>query len=214
MGGTSMQAGEMGAQAGAVGLGDVPAQVQQGTVFYNSAVEGSRNSFHELIDGLLYDITDVSNSDLVSMRHTGANGAISIYGITFAADLQKTVLRNAWRNPLSANEVMAIAYVLLQKNENTARGTTGHIYDVSFTQSIFDNIIGHSVTYSVSVTSDQSCPGANCIPGSPSTCVLEHTLHEIELWYRSRNAVMDALGFTANERQWVEHTIWGFENLL
>jgi hypothetical protein len=205
------------AYTGSVGLDDVSAQYEQGVAFYNNAIANSRAGFDSIIDALYYDEDDLPNSDLVSMQLTRADGSVTNYSMGFASDGQRTLLRNAWNFPLSANEIIAIAYVWLQSEANTAQGTRGMIYSVTLTQDVFDTIIAHGAAYSENIISGVSCTGQNCVPADPpdpAACDAAHTFHGIGLRFYSRDAVMDALDFTDYDRLWVDATIWGYDDLF
>jgi hypothetical protein len=108
------------------------------------------------------------------------------------------------QNLLGVNDTIAIAYVLLQKRANETAGTTNQTYSVTFTQAIFDEIIALSVSYNTTIYSNQTCPGANCVPATddtPATCNGNHSLHAIGFWYHNADTVMTSLGFTAADRQ-------------
>jgi len=107
--------------------------------------------------------------------------------------------------------------VLLQKRANETNSTVAQIYSVTYTQAIFDEIVALSVSYNTTVYTNQFCPGRDCTTGEDeegtySYCPRSHSLHAIGFWYHSRDEVMDALGFTASDKQWVSLTAAGFES--
>jgi predicted nucleic acid-binding Zn-ribbon protein len=201
---------------GAVGLGDVPTAYLQGVEFRNNAIDTARAEHNALVNA-------PSSNDLIYMEVTRPDGTIVQYSTGFATPAQKNVLNNApWTNPLNenllgVNDAIAIAYVLLQKRANEDNDTVNQIYDVVYTQAIFDEIIGLSVVSNSTVYPNQPCPGQNCQWdvddwGFYTYCNWNHNLHAVGVWYYNANTVMTSLGFTAHEREWVSLTIQGFES--
>jgi predicted nucleic acid-binding Zn-ribbon protein len=201
---------------GAVGLGDVPAAYMQGVEFRNNAIDTARAEHNALVNA-------ASSNDLIYMQVTRPDGTVVNYTTGFATPAQRNVLNNApWTNPLNenllgVNDTIAIAYVLLQKRANEENDTVNQIYDVAFTQAIFDEIIGLSVVSNSTVYPNQPCPGQNCQWdvddwGFYTYCDWNHNLHAVGVWYYDADTVMTALGFTEHETEWVSLTIQGFEN--
>jgi len=160
---------------------------------------------------------------LIFMQVTRPNGTVVNYNTAFASPWQTNFLKaQPWSYPLNenllgVNDTIAIAYVLLQKRANEANGTVNQIYDVTYTQAIFDEVIGLSVTYNSTIYGNQPCPNQNCRTGTDeygtyTYCNWNHNLHAIGLWFYNSNTVMTSLGFTAHEREWVSLTIQGFES--
>ncbi len=297
----------------AVGLVDIPGQYQNGLEFYDIAVSDQKAGFESIIDGIYYDYNHLSTSDLSYMRRKLADGTISTYERSFTPDTRKGGMKAAWFFTLDSSDVISIAYVYLEKEANAANGTENAIYEVTFTQDVFDIIIGKCVSYSDSVFNRQACPDRNCtekivvtenpdyaaaleannaaadayndwaevtnllyensqlentiardkhweyvvtpplnnwivtynrypttdnngedfldvlgteyeeanaiLESTPETietvtyvCNFEHDLHSIGLTFSSKDTVLNALGFTEAEKQWVELTKIGFEN--
>jgi hypothetical protein len=214
----SEQATTVVAAAGAIGLEDVTGQRQQGLEFFDNAVASSQSAFYDSVNTPVYTAGDLPNSDFVSLWLTRADGTPQYYATGYAWEGQKSNIRNAWNFPLSVDEVMAIAYVYLEKAANAANGTTGIIYPVIFTQTLFDEIIALCAAHSSNIYTNQTCPASNCIPAAPpdnpnASCAGAHSMHNVELRFHSIDDVMDALGFTDFDRQWLEATVWGFENI-
>jgi len=208
------------AATGAVGLGDVTGQYMSGVEFRNTSIDSERNAVNALIDATSYNGSNLPNSDLIFMQITRPDNTVIQYQTAFAAPWQTGMLQAMpWSFPnnqslLDVNDTIAIAYVLLQQRANTANGTSGVIYSVTFTQAVFDEIMGLSVSYNSTIYHNQTCPNANCVPATdddPATCDSNHDLHAIGFWYHSADTVMSALGFTAADRQWVTLTAAGFE---
>ena len=147
---------------GAVGLGDVKAQYEQGIQFYNIALRGNRDAFYAIIDGMRYNYNDLGNSDLVYMEKTNDEGGKTFFQKAYADDSRKQSLKNAWECKLTEMEIISIAYVYAEKKVNDSNGTSGEIYDVAFTQDLFNEIINKCVNYSNTVYQNQPCMTENC----------------------------------------------------
>lgn len=156
------------AQASAAGLGDVPAQYQEAIGFFDTAIENKRNDFCGIIDSLYYDYNDLTYSDLAYMERTAADLSTTIYDKSFAVDSRKNDLKAAFDIQLTEREAIAIAYVYLEKQKNDENGTQGGIYEVTYTQEVFDEIVAECIRYTDTVYSGQLCPDQNC------------TLHQID----------------------------------
>ena len=150
------------AQAGAAGLVDVPAQYQSGVEFYNTAINNKRNEFYNLIDSMYYNTDDLTHSDLSYMERTAADGGKTIYEKSFSTDDRKDTLKSAFDFSLSEKEIIAIAYVYLEKQKNDSNNTERGIYEVSFTQEVFDEIIAKCVMFTDTTYANQECPTRIC----------------------------------------------------
>ena len=150
------------AQAGAAGLVDVPAQYQNGIEYYNTAINNKRNEFNSLIDSMYYNNNDLTHSDLSYMERTTANGSKTKYEKSFATDERKNTLKSAFDFTLSEREIIAIAYVYLEKQKNDANNTERGIYEVEFTQEVFDEIIAKCVMFTDTTYANQECPTKIC----------------------------------------------------
>lgn len=150
------------ARTEAVGLVNVSEQYQEAENFFNIAVQSQKDAFYELIDGLYYSYDDLTHSNLVYMERTTADGDKAIYQTSFATDSRKNTLKSAW--DFSADDVrgiIAVAYVYLEKQENIAHGTTDAIYEVTYTQEVFDMLTEKYVNFNDSVYGGQTC-GTGC----------------------------------------------------
>lgn len=290
VGGASAASSNALAHGNAAGLVDVPDQYQAGVGFFNTAVQKKRDAFYALIDGMYYNYSDLTHSDLCYMVCTKVSGATATYDKSYATDGRKTMLKSEWIfNSLTELEANAIAYVYLEKKENDAHGTEGGIYEVTYTQDVFDEIIEKCVTFNDSIYPGQDCPPQNCtevpnpawtaandavilsadqfndwmavcgqLPTDPNAanwwivkynryptnlnnnggdfldvlgaeyeanvhyrdslpltirvCQHSHNLHSIGLWYYDKEYVMNALGFSDNDKQWESLTEMGFVN--
>ena len=176
---------------GAVGLGDVPTQYEQGTELLDTAAQNARNGFNALVDAARYlgstklnPPGELAHSDLIFLRVRKANGTVTNYETAFAAPWQKGYLKGvAWDAHFPKNEILAIAYVLLQKNENTAKGTTGQIYMIEYSLPVFEQIIALMVEYNSTITHNRPCPERDCttvmIP-NPAYVELEGQIADLE----------------------------------
>ena len=161
-GGASATSSNAKAQGNAAGLVDVPNQYQNAVNFLDTAVQSRKDDFYTMIEELYYSYDDLTHSDLVYMEKTDASGGKTIYETGFAVDERKSILQSAW--DFSADDVrsiIAVAYVYLEKQENIVHGTHDGIYEVTYTQEVFDIIAEKCVNFNDSVYSGQSC-GTGC----------------------------------------------------
>lgn len=161
-GGASATSSNAKAQGSAAGLVDVPNQYQNALNFFDTAVQSRKDDFYTMIEELYYSYDDLTHSDLVYMEKTDASDGKTIYETGFAVDERKSILQSAW--DFSADDVrsiIAVAYVYLEKQENEAHGTHDGIYEVTYTQEVFDVIAEKCVNFNDSVYSGQSC-GTGC----------------------------------------------------
>ncbi|MBD5142325.1 MAG: hypothetical protein HDT22_01765 [Ruminococcus sp.] len=162
-GGASANISEQYAYSSAAGLVNVPEQYQNALDFFNTAVANRQEEFNSIIDNMYYDYNNLTESSLVYMERTLPE-PIVIYDKSFSIDERKATLKSAWDMDLTvtAKEAIAIAYVYLEKEKNTENHTEGGIYEVSYTQEVFDLILTKCVTFSNTVYSGQYCPDENC----------------------------------------------------
>lgn len=149
------------ARVNAAGLVDVPSQYQEGLEYLHTAIENQQNNFNSLIDSLYFDYDNLTYSDLVYMERT-LPLPIKKYETSFATDDRKNALKSEWNISLTERELLAIAYVYLENQENISKGTKYGIYQVSFNQEVFNTIIAKCVVYSDNVYNGQRCPDENC----------------------------------------------------
>lgn len=191
------------AKTNAAGLINVSEQYQNGVNFFNTSLGNLQNGFNGLIDSLYYNYDDLSNSELVYMERTIPDSPKTIYQTGFATDSQKQTLKSAWEFSLTQKEIIAIAYVYLEKLENQNNSTTGEIYQVSFTQAVFDEVLSKCVIYSDTVYTDQMCPTQDCmgkieiIDNPDYAPTLEAYNYSVDI-YNSWVEVVDALIYNSN----------------
>lgn len=150
------------AAIGAVGLVEVDAQYQNALNYFDVAIQSQKDAYYTLIDSLYYNYDDLTHSNLVYLERTDASGNKITYQTSFATDERKDTLKAAW--DFSADDMhgmIAIAYVYLEKQENEAHGTEGGIYEVTYTQEVFDLIAEQCVNFNDTVFAGQSC-GTGC----------------------------------------------------
>ncbi len=147
----------------ALGLA-VPAEdYADGALFYTAAMNDAKSGFEARIDALSYDADDLAHSDLVYFtRSSPGNPNAKLEHSELATDAIKTQIRNTWLPSLSEQEVLAIAYVYLQKQENDAQGTTGALYQVEYTQDVLNDVVGKLYAITETVHEKQQCPGKDC----------------------------------------------------
>lgn len=162
-GGASASISNAKAHANAVGLVNVPGQYQDALEYFNVAVQSRKDAFYALIDSMYYNYNDLTHSDLAYMERTDASGRKTPYETSFATDTRKDTLKSAW--DFSADDVrgiIAVAYVYLEKQENEVHGTEGGIYEVTYTQEVFDLIAEKCINFNDSIYGGQLCPQGNC----------------------------------------------------
>ena len=220
--------GAMVTASGAVGLGNVPESYQQGLTLLNNATTDSQAGFNDLVNAPQYLGNDLyngqlANSDLVFLRTTAMDGSINNYSTAFATDSQKAMLRNAWNLSLPENEILAIAYVLLQKRANEAGGTVGQVYNVDYTFDIFHEIISLIVTYHTTIHTNQLCPGQNCtieiyILPNPDYIALEaqiaQLIADIAYYQAQIDSIEPTIATMEADRDWYTDMVNYYNGLL
>ena len=210
MGANSAAGREMSTRAS--GLDNLSSQYAQGLALFNSALNSHKMGFEALVDGIYVGAR--SRTDVVYFEISRNTGDIERFPRTLATPPLKEGYKSMWNFPLTANEILAIAYVKLQKDANIEGGTDGFVYSVSYTWEVLTEVIENSAAYSSESSPEHLCPEINCttnLNGS-TTCGANHNLRAIGLWFFQMETVMNALRFTDFEKQWVRNTIWGFEN--
>ena len=162
-GGASASRSINNAYSSAAGLVNIPEQYQNALEYFNTAVENRQAEFDTVIDNMYYDYNNLPESSVVYMERTTPAPAV-IYEKSFSIDERKETLKSAWDMSLTITdkEAIAIAYVYLEKEKNTANHTEGGIYKISYTQEVFDLILTKCVTYSDAIYPEQYCPDKNC----------------------------------------------------
>ena len=255
------------AQASALGLGNVPTQYQEGLNLYHDALEARKNEFFQIIDSTYYSYEDIPNSNLLYMERFLEDGGQTIYAKSFASEERKFSLKAGWKFTITEKEMLAIAYVYLEKKANEAHHTENNIYSISYTYEAFEDLMEEFVKFTDSTYENQMCPSNNCakhtktvsnpdytnawnkrneaannynnatsdsdkeywggqyvywdgvVNDTPETkeetyyiCDKKHLLHSIGLQFYTKENVMDALGFTNYQKEWVSLTEQGFES--
>lgn len=129
--------------------------------YYRLACERNKGNFGSDIDGLYYSASDLKHSDLVYMERSVV-GAVTQYTRGFPTNQYKSTLKSAWTISVPEEEAIAIAYVYLQMQENTAHGTDQQIYQITYTQDIFNQIVDAAVQWSDTTYRNQTCAENNC----------------------------------------------------
>lgn len=129
--------------------------------FYRLACEQNKNNFSALIGGLYYDTANLRESDLVYMERNAA-GAVTQYTKGYPTDIWKATLISAWTISVPETEAIAIAYVYLQTQKNSEHGTVQQIYQIEYTQEIFNQIVDTAVQWSEAIYANQTCAACNC----------------------------------------------------
>lgn len=160
MGGASVQTGTQAVSyTQQIGIED--ADLDDAREFYRLACERNKGHFGALIDGLYFREDDRRRSDLVYMERSVA-GAITSYTRGFPTDTYKSRLKSAWTISVPEAEAIAIAFVYLQMQENSTHGTRQQIYQIEYTQDVFNEIVDNAVMWSDSTYANQTCTANNC----------------------------------------------------
>lgn len=147
----------------ALGLDDLAEDYADGVSFYSTAMNQAKSAFEAKIDALLYDETNLAHSDLVYFtRSSPGNPNAKLEHSELATDAIKTQIKDTWLPCLTEQEVLAIAYVYLQKQENDTQGTNGALYEVEYTQDVLNEVVGKLYAVTETVYEKQQCPGKDC----------------------------------------------------
>jgi hypothetical protein len=212
------------AYVSAAGLRIVKDEFRHGQELFHAAETAKHSDFRHMIRSAQYSDTR-SACDLIYMEKTYPNGTgsrdKSVFEVGFASDYYKEIMENAWHTGINETEVLAVAYIRLQKQINDSRHTQMQIYDVKYTPEVFAEILELCVRYSDTKTENVECPGADCDSYKEwywdddeedwdydyvDFCPHLHTLHCFGLAFFDKNDVMSALGFTQKEKEWEEMT--------
>ena len=142
-----------------VGIDDT--DLDEAREFYRLACERNKNNFSGLINGLYYDYSDLKHSDLVYMERD-VLGAVTSYTRGFPIPTWKNSLIAAWMISVPEEQAIAIAYVYLEMQENNAHGTQQQIYQITYTQDVFNEIVDAAVQWSDTTHANQQCAQNNC----------------------------------------------------
>lgn len=150
------------AATSAAGLIKVEEQYNKGVNYLNTAYNNVQNSFNGMIDSMYFNYDDLTNSDLVYMERSLSDSLQTTYETGFASDTYKSNLKASWNLSLDINEVLAITYVYLEKEQNTSHKTSLQIYEVTYTQAVLDLIISKYVLFTDTIYGGQKCPDGIC----------------------------------------------------
>lgn len=152
--------------------------------YYRIACDRNKGNFSTLINGLYYSASDLRRSDLVYMERSEV-GTVTQYTRGFAIPTWKASLINAWMISMPEEEAIAIAYVYLQMQENNTHGTQQQIYQITYTQDIFNQIVDAAVQWSDTTHANQQCAQNNCSE--------HHDSHPNPAYATAQQALTDAI---------------------
>lgn len=152
--------------------------------YYRIACDRNKGNFSTLINGLYYSASDLRRSDLVYMERSEV-GTVTQYTRGFAIPTWKASLINAWLISMPEEEAIAIAYVYLQMQENNTHGTQQQIYQITYTQDIFNQIVDAAVQWSDTTHANQQCAQNNCSE--------HHDSHPNPAYATAQQALTDAI---------------------
>ena len=152
----------LGAYMTMVGVEDIESRYPEAQGYFKTACDNSKAAFASKIDNLYFKDSDLEHSDLIYIKKDDC-GTITEYEKGFASDEYKATLKDAWSISLNEQDAIAIAYVYLEKMENDAKGTEMGIYNVAFTQEVFNMIVNTAVmTSEPTVFENQECNPPVC----------------------------------------------------
>ena len=138
---------------------DVSEILESGEEYFNRAAEKQKNEYDALIDSLYFNTGDVQHCDLLFAVATPSG----LNTDKVKADPQhKQAAKAIYDRSVSELEAIALVYIYLEKQENEANGTEYDIYEVEFTDEIFDELLDDMVSWSDKVFEKQECPEKNC----------------------------------------------------
>lgn len=210
---------------GAVGLVEVDEQYQAALAYFDAAIQSRKDAYYALIDSLYYNYEDLTHSDLAYLERINAEGNKTTYQTSFATGTRKDALKAAWNfTEEDMHGIIAVAYVYLEKLENEAHGTEGGIYEVTYTQEVFDLIAEKCVNFNDTVYAGQSC-GTGCtrhveVQHNPeydsAAAEVEHFLNAYTEWVdvlipllTTYNTIKDG---TAQTAYWNNMIQWRIDN--
>ena len=167
----------------AIGLVNVEEQYNNGKDFYNTALENRKNELSDIMNGLDYNSNDREKSDLLYYKRFDPTQII--YEKDFPTDARKQDIMNTWEHQFDDSEIvdfMAIAYVFLEKKKNEENNTQLNIYEVEFTQEVFDELIEICIPFSDTVNQNQECPNADCTQDREACKKWQEALNGINEW--------------------------------
>ena len=167
----------------AIGLVNVEEQYNNGKDYYNTALENRKNELSDILKKLDYDKNDREKSDLLYYKRFEPSQII--YEKDFPTDARKQDIMNTWEHQFDDSEIvdfMAIAYVFLEKKKNEENNTQLNIYEVEFTQEVFDELIEICIPFSDTVNQNQECPKADCTQDREARDKWQEALNGINEW--------------------------------
>jgi hypothetical protein len=206
--------GKRSAAAATSGLGNITTAHAQGMQFYNAAVTNRNTVFTTLVNLPAYRRRDLPSSDLIYWHFRRDREITQVSPMpdgVFATDEIRAFLISEGALLISANDVLAISYVFLQKEINRTIGTTGQIHDVVFTQEAVNRVIELAADLSFLTDTGYYCPMEECAVNDDGERYCGgHRIFEIFLDLRTKEAIMHHLDFTEAEKQMVEQTLISF----
>lgn len=179
-------AGGVTAYATPLGLGDPPEeQLEDADDYYRIACENNRNAFNALIDSVQYDPDNRGESDLGYLEKRYDGNTIATFETDFMTPERAVAVKALWTVPVTEQEADAIAYIYLEWQENVRKNTELQVYDIKYTQDVFNTVINTAVAFPEALHPNQDCPWHNCITVTESTPnpVWENYNKACLLWY-------------------------------
>lgn len=200
----------------AIGLGNVEEQYDYGKDFYNTALENRKNELSDIMNNLDYDTEDREKSDLLYYKRFDPTQII--YEKDFPTDTRKQNIMNTWEHQFDDSEVIdfiAIAYVYLEKKKNDEQNTHLNIYEVEFTQEIFDELIEKCIKFVDTVNQNQECPNVDCTRDKKahtewqkSDKLLNKCIDGYNEWVKEIQPYIDENGYDEEWAKWRVYENW------
>lgn len=198
----------------AVGLCNVEEQYENGKEFYNTALINRQSEILDLVNGLYYDINNLRESDLLYYKRFEPTQII--YEKDYPSDTRKENIAETLEHQFDESQVVdfiAIAYVYLEKKENEEKNTYMNIYEVEFTQEVFDELIEICIPFSDKVNQNQECPSVDCTRDKEaykewqkSDKLLDKCIDGYNEWVSEIQPYIDENGY---DEEWAEWRVYG-----
>lgn len=190
----------------AAGLGDAVSQYNDGKNYYNTALENRKNSITGLINSLYYDVNNRRESDLIYYKRFEPTQII--YEKDFPTANRKGNILNTLDYQFDDSQILdfiSIAYVYLEKQKNKDKDTYMEIYEVKFSQNLFDEMIEICIPFSDRVDENQECPEVNCTRDKEKFIKYDRSIDGFNEWVNDIQSYIDDDSYY--DKDWVEQRV-------
>ena len=166
-GGVAAEGHTKQAYSQAAGLGNVPTEFQDGLkILQECKKKMKEDGYDKWIDGFKYDPNNLKEADMIYMIRYDKDGNQKVFDTGIVSDPQKQALKDAleWNCGIDDVEILAIAYVLEQKDKNEITPEKEYkINQVKYTDTLINRILSHVVEWnSDHVDHNMKCRDENC----------------------------------------------------